>query len=269
MGTPYQEAGGRVTHRGEKHDLNAMFRKAHGRPVTMVPVSKLSPRPSSPCLSCRNGPSSWHGERVRNADLKAPLTVTADHGRFIILDGIHRRDKAVAMGVPELPAVVLSASEVAMTKQASDLSDLRRMSSLVEMARKDPYIGSHIGDKTHRLPIRNDDGEVVGFFTPRKSEDGTLRVGSTFVHPAHRGKGFAGKALKKLVGTKASRAFINTDNVASRKLFLSAGFKQSDPEERWGGGHWFRRKNTDAVIKGFLDASYRHQVAERRGTPRR
>lgn len=137
--------------------------------------------------------------------------------------------------------------------------------ALVRMASKDRYLSDHVGGSEKvRHPIKNEQGKVVGFFTPRISDDGTLRIGATWVHPDHRGKGLASKALRELVEGKAARAYIDTDNKESRRLFQAAGFKQREAEERWGGGHWFRtpleieakRKRDQAASKEKTSMDY-------------
>jgi superfamily II DNA or RNA helicase len=110
---------------------------------------------------------------------------------------------------------------------------------------KDPFIKGYVGPRkkrgTHK-PITLD-GKAVGFFTPRKSHDGSHRIGAIYVQPAHRGKGLASTAIRDYMKDKTGRAFIEHDNKASRKAFLAAGYKQdTEAEKRWGGGHWFRKK---------------------------
>jgi len=101
------------------------------------------------------------------------------------------------------------------------------------------YVKPEVADVERRW-IYTGDGQLAGFFTPRKS-NGALRTGAIYVKPEFRGQGLASKAIADYVGDSPARAFIETGNAASRKAFARAGFQETDPEERWGGGHWFRK----------------------------
>jgi hypothetical protein len=49
----------------------------------------------------------WHLDRVASADLASPLDVTMLHGRFVVLDGLHRLLKAARVGRRTLPARIV------------------------------------------------------------------------------------------------------------------------------------------------------------------
>lgn len=131
-----------------------------------------------------------------------------------------------------------------------------KLKNLLAGASKETFLKDHLraDSGNYRHPIHDEGGSVVGFFTPRTGEDGAVRVGAIYVDPAHRGKGLAAKAVQAYVADKPARAFINTDNAASRRMFESAGFRQDDPEERWGGGHWFRNE-AEMAAKRLRDAN--------------
>lgn len=116
--------------------------------------------------------------------------------------------------------------------------------ALLDEADRDPYIQGYVHpqEELERQWIRNDEGKVVGFFTPRVDK-GAVRTGAVYVTPSERGKGYSRRALMEyLKEGEPTREFIEHSNTPSRKLFTSLGYTQDEEEEpRWGGGHWFRR----------------------------
>jgi hypothetical protein len=115
------------------------------------------------------------------------------------------------------------------------------LAHLIDEASNDPELRGHVDseDGAYRHPILDHAGKPVGFFTPR-TEDGVIRAGATYITPAARGNGHAGRALKQYIGDKPARAFIATNNIGSQRAFGAAGFIRQQVEERWGGGHWWR-----------------------------
>lgn len=84
--TVYQEApDSTFTHAGNEYDINKVFKLVHKEPVQKFYVSDLdwmlkfgSPDP----------------ERVKQAQLDAPILVTSWEGRLAVIDGFHRLAKA-------------------------------------------------------------------------------------------------------------------------------------------------------------------------------
>jgi hypothetical protein len=63
-----------------------------GRPFTLRPIEVLKHPADFP----------EHARRDRQSNLRYPLHVTRWHGRWIILDGLHRLVKAMALGLEDL-----------------------------------------------------------------------------------------------------------------------------------------------------------------------
>lgn len=89
-----EEDSSEFTHNGTIYNLNKVLRQSASSPVVQVPVKDLDwvldydiPNP----------------DRVRSADLKAPILVTRSAGRLVAIDGLHRLKKAVDEGVTHLP----------------------------------------------------------------------------------------------------------------------------------------------------------------------
>jgi len=47
--------------------------------------------------------SAGHEHRIADADLDRPLDVTSRHGRWVVLDGLHRLSKAERAGLAAVP----------------------------------------------------------------------------------------------------------------------------------------------------------------------
>lgn len=99
-----EEEDGNFTHNGKKYRLNSVFQVVHDYPVQEVPVSELEwvleysyevIDGVKKCHSCRKGPDTWHAERVANADLNIPIIYTKSGDKLVVLDGLHRLQKAV------------------------------------------------------------------------------------------------------------------------------------------------------------------------------
>jgi 2'-5' RNA ligase/GNAT superfamily N-acetyltransferase len=122
----------------------------------------------------------------------------------------------------------------------------KALKSLLFAANKDPELKGYVWPKKRGIEGRQAivrDENVVGFASPRPSHTGedVIRVGAIYVDPVHRGQGLASEAIRQIVKGKSGRAFIATDNEASRRAFEAAGFKPTQHETRWGGGDWFSK----------------------------
>lgn len=97
-----------------------------------------------------------------------------------------------------------------------------------------------------RVPILDDNGNVVGFLTPRL-HNGYWRAGAIFIAPEQRGKGFATRAIKEFFGgnpnKRPARVWIADYNLASQKAFLKAGFHKMERYDAGEGilekGHYY------------------------------
>lgn len=68
------------------------------------------------------------------------------------------------------------------------------------------------------------EGEVVGAWHPRLAGAGWFRVGPIWIHPDHRGRGIASRAIAEVTAGRRSRAWIEEDNEGSKRAFAAAGF---------------------------------------------
>ena len=86
-------------------------------------------------------------------------------------------------------------------------------------------------DKDQQRIIALEDGEVVGFMTPRfQPESGFWRSGAIYITPQHQGKGYASIMLKQFFNDPThlpARVWIADYNKSSQKAFSNAGFKKS------------------------------------------
>lgn len=149
---------------------------------------------------------------------------------------------------------------MSLAKEAASIPD-----HIIDAAKKDRFIGEDVHGQfsEDRVPIHHE-GNVVGFFTPRKVPGGPLKIGTVFIHPEHRGKGLAAKAVSDYVGDRHASTFIRSDNPASRKALTAAGFVQGEAEDRFGGGHWFK-KNAEREHKVPKAIKHRAEAIMRKG----
>ncbi len=114
--------------------------------------------------------------------------------------------------------------------------------SLLNRAALDPEIGGLVDPYTprHRVPVECE-GQVVGFFTPRRDPDGSARIGAIYILPKYRGRGLAQEAIRRYVETTVGpfRSWISDLNISSQRAFASAGFERA---ESFGEGHWWTRR---------------------------
>ncbi len=103
-----------------------------------------------------------------------------------------------------------------------------RFNTLVNEAKSDKFIGDVLHERDPKSVtgfFYND--ILVGFAIPRKEGDG-YRTGPIFVKSEYRNKGIAKAFVKQLFDNKKGNAYIEENNIASQRLFLSCGFtKQS------------------------------------------
>lgn len=109
-----------------KYDLNKIFMLVHGKAIRNVPVKDLTwnleyskvvnEQGEKVCGSCQKGPKGWHEERVSNSNLEIPVIVTRYRNKLLIVDGVHRLEKAVNAGASEIPTKELSKEEMNSAK---------------------------------------------------------------------------------------------------------------------------------------------------------
>ena len=131
-----------------------------------------------------------------------------------------------------------------MIKLKSLLIENNIPQELLNLADKDENISGYVYPNNHsilRIPIFNNEKQIVGFFTPRE-EDGIWRAGAIFVLPQYRGHGFSTKALFNFFKDKKGKAFIDVNNTSSQKAFSKAGFIKGKFEDKGDySGNWFEK----------------------------
>lgn len=95
----YQEPGRSVfTHDGQRYNLNALLQVMQSRPIIDVYVSDLV------WILKHDRPNP---NRVKKAHLSKPILVTHWNGKLVVVDGLHRLEKARLSGVERLPAKIV------------------------------------------------------------------------------------------------------------------------------------------------------------------
>lgn len=99
---------------------------------------------------------------------------------------------------------------------------------ILEESTRDRFLGDIVRSKNVRhLIMFYYDNKAAGFAIPRKDSDGYHRTGPIFVLPQYRRKGIAHAFVAEFFKDKKGRAYIETDNTASRALFKGVGFEPS------------------------------------------
>jgi RimJ/RimL family protein N-acetyltransferase len=99
-----------------------------------------------------------------------------------------------------------------------------------------------------RLAILDDEGNVIGFMTPRLDR-GYWRTGAIYTDPKVRGSGYALRAIKEFFSDSShrpARIWISDENKRSQNAFIGAGFEMGEkrdmgdnPEDK---GHYYNLK---------------------------
>jgi len=98
-----EEAGSSFTHDGRRYSVNAALAAVAGKPTVQVPVAELiwvlkhaTPDPV----------------RVRAADTATPVLIASHGHRLVVVDGLHRLEKARQEGQRVLPARIITSTEL-------------------------------------------------------------------------------------------------------------------------------------------------------------
>jgi len=103
------------THNGREYSLNKLLILSSTLPVKEILVDELvwifkySRKlidGTMVCSSCMGSEVGWHEKRVENCDLTVPIIVTIHDDRLVVLDGLHRLEKAVGLGLTKIPGRV-------------------------------------------------------------------------------------------------------------------------------------------------------------------
>lgn len=100
-----EEKGSNFTHDGKDYDLNKILKLVDKQDEIEVKVDDLE-------WEIEEELSADDDERVKNADLNAPILVTKWEDKLVTVDGYHRLIKAVRDGVKELPAKEVSKEQL-------------------------------------------------------------------------------------------------------------------------------------------------------------
>jgi len=103
----YQETkGGSFTHDKQKYDINTVFRLVDKNPVSYFKVADIE------WILAEDNDAA----RVKSADLNAPLLMTIWKRKWVVLDGVHRLQKAIDMEVEYLPGRIVSQEQLEESK---------------------------------------------------------------------------------------------------------------------------------------------------------
>ena len=83
-----EEFGSNFEHNGKKYDLNKLLKLSEHLQTEQISVNKLI------WIFKWDNPND-EPKRVKNADLNAPILVTLLKKQLVVLDGLHRLEKAV------------------------------------------------------------------------------------------------------------------------------------------------------------------------------
>ena len=91
---------------GKVYNLNKLFKLTKNKPTQMFPVSSLKWILAYTTVDI---------DRVKRADLEAPILVAKCNGSYVVVDGAHRLTKAVSECVTCLPSKYVTQVELEST----------------------------------------------------------------------------------------------------------------------------------------------------------
>lgn len=114
----------------------------------------------------------------------------------------------------QVASLAVNKSTIRLVKEIPD--------DLLSLAKADPEIGPYLLKPELYRAIKVGD-EFVGTIRKDASAEGA-KIGSIFISPKYRGKGYASLAIEEALGEKAGFAFISPTNTASQNTFAKLGF---------------------------------------------
>jgi|GEM_PF-206611 len=144
----------------------------------------------------------------------------------------------------------------------------QKLKQLLMLADTDPGVAGFVNPENEnlkRLPIWCEN-QIVGFATPREDKDGIWRMGAIYVHPDHRARGLARKAIADYITGTNARAFLEENNLATQKAFWAAGFRPYQYDRKSAGAWWsnYNFYYQATVVEGY-EISYKNPIHLRAG----
>jgi hypothetical protein len=94
----YQESNSTFESNGITYDLNYFWKETHNDPVLQIDVNLIKW-----VLDYDKDNSKEDKIRTDNTDLSAPLLITNDNNKELVIDGLHRLKKAISLNIKTLP----------------------------------------------------------------------------------------------------------------------------------------------------------------------
>ena len=98
-----------VTHDGEVYSVNTLLNKSVKSPIFKVDISEIS--------WVLKHVGKLDPKRVAKADLQYPVLITKWKGKWLVLDGTHRLQKAVKLNKTQLPARLVRPMDLKAAKR--------------------------------------------------------------------------------------------------------------------------------------------------------
>ena len=103
-----EEDSSTFTHNGEPFILNKVLKLARNIDVKEVFISELEwiLEYNNPCTSCND--NKYHQARMERTSLEAPILITSWNKKLVVLDGIHRLEKAKNLNLNKIKSKFIS-----------------------------------------------------------------------------------------------------------------------------------------------------------------
>lgn len=195
----YREKDSFFTDNNEQYDLNRLFRLAE------LPLNVFNVNSNRVAILKFATHSKDDARRESDADTSVPILILKEGGRWVIVDGMHRAEKAKRDGDKDIPAKVLTADDMKKAKRgpvefarhslASTQFDIRgeaekKMLAIGKSIPKDELAEDGIETDCHVTILYgltadspNELAKLVAGFGPV-----TIRFGKTSIFPANKGQ---------------------------------------------------------------------------------
>jgi hypothetical protein len=102
----YEEPNSTFTHNKQDYSLNKLFDLSENNPIAIVFIKDLKWQLQSATHTSRDE------VRVSNADIKVPVLILPYNDRWVIIDGMHRLEKAMSSNLKVLPAKIITQEQL-------------------------------------------------------------------------------------------------------------------------------------------------------------